>query len=63
MQLDLQATQVKKATDSVFLAFLNHCIKVYFMAFEDGFNLYSTNYVEQKAFDGRVSHAWLSCLC
>ena len=35
----------------------------YFMAFEEVLKVHNAKCVEQKAFDGRVSHPWLSCSC
>ena len=33
------------------------------MAFEEVFKDHSAKYVDQNAFDGRISHPWLSCFC
>ena len=34
-----------------------------FMAFEERYKVHKAKYVEQKAFDGRVSEPWLSRSC
>ena len=54
----LQAAPIGRATDPVCLG--STCN---FMAFEEVLKVHSAKYVDQKAFDGRVSHLWLSCVC